>query len=528
MADPILHIKDAYFFEIPKFMLRRNLDSKQKVYDVSPTWVELDGQYQEYEAHEQMHALEKMGVKIPDEETAHHDWHHWVHSSDQNHGKPFDEFLKSKYDAKVAEFNEYKKQLVVAKKTVAAEIAEEVRDTSMTLADFMKSDKNHADPYDAFVEKYATDSKFAGTWYASGEWDRMKDEVAKKAVPEFVQSEKPEHKWSEKKLAGYSRNLSGKIMIPQVFGGRLRNLHERESGLTISKYTLIEIGVALVLAIIFSWLARRVIQGGAPRGRAWNFLETFVVFIRKEIAEPAIGGGHHDEYHDDGHAEHGHKVDASGHAVAHAAAHDHHGHDSHGHGHAPSKKHVKHVSPAAQFTPLLCTIFFFVLGCNLAGMLPWLGAPTSAWGVTFAMAMVTLGTVFVSGMIQFGVFGFFLNQIPTMDMPLYMAVILKPAIFLIEFGGLLIKHAVLSVRLLANMVAGHLVLLAILGLAFGAHAAAEFTTPQGVGAMWWVTASAAVIGCTLLSMLELFVAFLQAYVFTLLSALFIGAAIHKH
>ena len=46
--------------------------------------------------------------------------------------------------------------------------------------------------------------------------------------------------------------------------------------------------------------------------------------------------------------------------------------------------------------------------------------------------------------------------------------------------------------------------------------------------MWWVAAISSIVGCTLLSLLELFVAFLQAYVFTLLSALFIGAAIHKH
>jgi F-type H+-transporting ATPase subunit a len=78
------------------------------------------------------------------------------------------------------------------------------------------------------------------------------------------------------------------------------------------------------------------------------------------------------------------------------------------------------------------------------------------------------------------------------------------------------------------MVAGHLVLLAIMALAFGAEAASQYTTESGVSSTWWIASSAAIIGCTLLSMLELFVAFLQAYVFTLLSALFIGAAIHKH
>jgi F-type H+-transporting ATPase subunit a len=529
MADPILHIKDAYFFEIPKILLKRDFKTKADVLAVSPTWIELDSQYQDFEFHKQYHALEELGVKLPDEETAHHDWHAWAHGSDAHHGKPFDEFLKAKYDAKQAEFKAFKaKEVAAAKALPADKRTEAVRDAnSQTLDAYLKSSDNHADPYDSFVLKN-TDPAFAGGLFSAGTWGEKKALIAEAGVREFVASEAQADQWNTDKLAGYSRNLSGKIMIPQVFGGRLRNLHERESGLTISKYTIIEIGVALVIAIVFSWLARRVLTGGVPRGRTWNFLETFVVFIRKEIAEPAIGGGHHDEHHDDAHAEHGHKVDAEGHAVAHAAAHDHHGHDDHGHAHKTSKKHHAHVSPATKFTPLLCTIFFFVLGCNLAGMLPWLGAPTSAWGVTFALASVTLLTVFAAGMAQFGFFGFFINQVPTMDMPLYMAVFLKPAIFLIEFGGLLIKHAVLSVRLLANMVAGHLVLLAILGLAFGAQAAANYTTPEGVGVMWWVTAIAAVLGCTLLSLLELFVAFLQAYVFTLLSALFIGAAIHKH
>ncbi len=519
MADPILHIKDAFFFEVPKALWPRKFETKEDVYKVSPVWVELDDQYQDYEFHKQHHALvDDFKVQLPAEEKAHDDWHHWQHADHANHGKPFDEFLNSEYDAAKAKFDAAK-----AKKVAAAKTAEETRDASdYSFAAYLKEDPNPG-PYHPFVVKAAQDAKFLG------EWAQAKTAIAEKGVEKFVESKDPADQWSEAKLAGYSNNLAGKIIIPQPLG-RLRNLHERESGLTISKYTLIEIGVALILAILFSWLARRVVSGAAPKGRLWNLLETFVVFIRKEIAEPAIGGGHHDEHHDEAHPAHGHKVDAAGHAVAHAATHDH-GHDHHGHDHGHKKpaKHAVHVSPAAKFTPLLCTIFFFVLGCNLAGMLPWLGAPTSAWGVTAAMALVTLGTVFISGMIQFGFLGFFANQIPTMDMPWYLAIVLKPAIFLIEFGGLLIKHAVLSVRLLANMVAGHLVLLAIMSVAFGAQAAMNFTAPDGtVGVMWWVAATAAVVGCALLSLLELFVAFLQAYVFTLLSALFIGAAIHKH
>jgi F-type H+-transporting ATPase subunit a len=110
-----------------------------------------------------------------------------------------------------------------------------------------------------------------------------------------------------------------------------------------------------------------------------------------------------------------------------------------------------------------------------------------------------------------------------------LSLFLKPMIFVIELLGLVIKHLVLSVRLLANMLAGHMVLLAITGLAFSAAAALTFVQDDGsISPLWWVAAISSVVGCTLLSLLELFVSFLQAYVFTLLSALFIGAAIHKH
>ena len=170
--------------------------------------------------------------------------------------------------------------------------------------------------------------------------------------------------------------------------------------------------------------------------------------------------------------------------------------------------------------PLLWTVFFFILGCNLMGMLPWLGAPTSSWGATIAMASITFLTGMLSGSKRFGFFGYWANQVPSMGLPFVLAIVLVPAIFFIEVLGLVIKHTVLSVRLLANMIAGHLVLLAILMLAFSVEGAASSS--------WTPTAIAASVGSALLSCLELFVAFLQAYVFTLLSALFINAAIHKH
>ncbi len=117
-----------------------------------------------------------------------------------------------------------------------------------------------------------------------------------------------------------------------------------------------------------------------------------------------------------------------------------------------------------------------------------------------------------------GVIGFWTGQVPHMELPFVLAILLKPMVFAIEVMGLFIKHFVLSIRLLANMMAGHLVLATILAF---------------IGVAWQSAAvygviPASVFGCTALSMLELFVAFLQAYIFAFLSALFIGSAVHPH
>jgi F-type H+-transporting ATPase subunit a len=262
-----------------------------------------------------------------------------------------------------------------------------------------------------------------------------------------------------------NRELSGKIIIPQPFA-TLKNLHDKQSGFAISKFMLLELLAAAIMAFIFIRLGRKIATGGAPKGKRWNMGEAMLVFVRDEIAVSAMG---------------------------------------------------KHE--AERFTPLLWTLFFFILTCNLLGLIPWLGAPTGAFAVTFGLACIVICTSFGSGIKQFGPIGFWLNQVPSMDLPWWLQP-LKLPIFVIEVASTCIKHAILSVRLLANMVAGHLVLLAILGLIVAA---------SGLGAgQWLLVATISVVSSTLFSVLELFVAFLQAYVFTFLSALFIGAAVHHH
>ena len=229
---------------------------------------------------------------------------------------------------------------------------------------------------------------------------------------------------------------------------------------------IIELFVALVISVCFIGLAKQIQGGKIARGRFWNLLDVFVGFLRKQVIEPAIGHG------------------------------------------------------AEKFVPLLWTMFFFVLGCNLLGMIPWVGAPTGSFSVTLALAFATLIIGLGAGALKFGPIGVWLNLVPGMDLPIAIAVVVKPMLLAIEILGLFIKHAVLGIRLLANMVAGHLVLLGIMGIAVDPEVATSNA--------WYIAFPIVILGCIAFSCLELFVAFLQAYIFTFLSSLFIGSSTHHH
>ena len=314
-------------------------------------------------------------------------------------------------------------------------------------------------------------------------------------VPQFLRDGRPDIT----DVAEFNHAMDGKILIPQPFA-TLDSLYAVKSGFGISKYMILELVLAGILFLLFTRLAAALRTGDAPKGRFANLFEAMILFVRDKIARPAIDShDHHDDHHD----EHGHQHGHGGHAASTAAVHA-----------------VREHHDGDRFVPLLLTLFFFVLGCNLLGMVPWAGSPTASFSVTLALAGVTFATVVAAGMLKFGFLGFFGNQVPSMDLPLPLAILLKPMIFAIEMLGLLIKHLILAVRLLANMVAGHLVLLGIMGLI---SAAATYSM-----GMWATVTGISVVSCTLFSVLELFVAFLQAYIFTFLSALFIGASVHQH
>jgi F-type H+-transporting ATPase subunit a len=160
-----------------------------------------------------------------------------------------------------------------------------------------------------------------------------------------------------------------------------------------------------------------------------------------------------------------------------------------------------------KFAPLLCTFFFFVLTCNMMGLIPLFTTPTGNINVTASLAVITFITGQFFGIKQNGLFTHVKSLVPS-GIPVF----LLPLMFVIELIGLLAKHFALIVRLFANMIAGHIVLFAFIGLIM-------------IFKSYWVSPLSIGFG-VFINLLEILVSFIQAYVFTLLSALFIGMAVH--
>ncbi len=156
-----------------------------------------------------------------------------------------------------------------------------------------------------------------------------------------------------------------------------------------------------------------------------------------------------------------------------------------------------------RFTPFLLTLFFFILTCNLLGMVPGGFTATSNLNVTGALAVVSFLTFVVTGMIALGPIGYFKHMVPE-GTPLAIA----PVVILLEIISMLVRPVALMIRLGANMTAGHIVILIILGFIFLFQSVALSAVS--------VPLAAAIM------LLEIIVAFIQAYVFTLLTALYVG------
>jgi len=158
-----------------------------------------------------------------------------------------------------------------------------------------------------------------------------------------------------------------------------------------------------------------------------------------------------------------------------------------------------------KMAPLFCTFFFFILTLNLIGLIPVFSTATSNINVTAGLATITLSFMIFGTMYKNGVLGFFKALIPS-GVPVPILFLLMP----IELAGILIKCFALTIRLFANMLAGHIVIISLLGI----------VVLMGAAAL------PAVLLAVCIYILEIFVSFLQAYIFTLLSAMFVGKMYH--
>jgi F-type H+-transporting ATPase subunit a len=211
------------------------------------------------------------------------------------------------------------------------------------------------------------------------------------------------------------------------------------------------LSVIILFAVFFS-ISRAYTKrkGQAPKG-IQSFFEPIILFIRDEIAKPNIGKNYE------------------------------------------------------RYLPYLLTVFFFIWFNNLLGLMPGGANLTGNIAVTMMLALCTLLITVFSGNKHY-----WMHILWTPGIPMW----LRPIMLPVELVGIVSKPFSLMIRLFANITAGHVIILSLLGLTF------IFKNPfVGVGAALF---------STIMSLLELFVAILQAYVFTLLSAMYFGQAVEDH
>lgn len=223
--------------------------------------------------------------------------------------------------------------------------------------------------------------------------------------------------------------------------------------MTPTKHVIFMWLAALLLILVFLAVSSKYKKSLVPKGIA-NFFEILVLFVRDEIARPTIGKGYE------------------------------------------------------KFLPYLLTIFFFILFGNFLGLIPFTATFTSNIAVTATLAGLTFIMTQFGGIRSNGLFGYFKGLLPH-GIPIWMYPIMIP----VELLGLFTKPFALAIRLFANMIAGHIVILALLGLIFFMQTV--FVAPISVAFAVFIY------------LLEILVALIQAYIFTMLSALFIGMAVHQ-
>jgi F-type H+-transporting ATPase subunit a len=163
---------------------------------------------------------------------------------------------------------------------------------------------------------------------------------------------------------------------------------------------------------------------------------------------------------------------------------------------------------AKRYLPLLLTFFFFIAVMNLVGLVPFGAASTGNINITAGLALITFAFMIFGGMRANGAFGFWKGLVPH-GIPAAIGVLM----FVIEVLGLVIKPFALAIRLFANMLSGALVIGAFYALIFGMDTL--------------VVAPMSIAFLLFMSLLKIFISFLQAYIFTMLSSFFIGMSVHQ-
>lgn len=161
-----------------------------------------------------------------------------------------------------------------------------------------------------------------------------------------------------------------------------------------------------------------------------------------------------------------------------------------------------------KFLPYLLTAFFFILFGNFLGLIPFSATFTSNIAVTATLATMSFLVIQLGGIRNNGFLGYFKGLIPH-GVPVF----LLPIMIVVEVLGLFTKPFALAIRLFANMTAGHIVIYALISLIFVMQS--YLISPVSVGMALFIYS------------LEVLVALLQAYIFTMLSSLFIGMAVHQ-
>jgi F-type H+-transporting ATPase subunit a len=238
--------------------------------------------------------------------------------------------------------------------------------------------------------------------------------------------------------------------------------------LSPTKHVVFMLLAAIIVCVVFLTMARAVrkkYRDRAPSGMA-NALEAIIIYFRDEIVRRNIGHG------------------------------------------------------ADGYTPFILTLFFFILTMNLLGLVPWGATATGNIMVTGALALVSLIAIEVSGFVALGPAGyaktiFYAPKGLGTAGTAIMLVIMTP----VELVGKLAKPFALMIRLFANMTAGHTVILSLVGLIF---VFGNLTLGR------WGVAVGSVGMSVAMMLLEIFVAFLQAYIFAMLTSVFIGLIRHAH